>query len=427
MVGKHMWELSDFGRRFAGVVGINALMEDLGDALSSNRDMLMLGGGNPSHIPAVQARIRERAGKLLAMPGQFEHVVGDYDAPQGATAFREVLADLLQRSYGWQISTRNIALTNGSQNSFFFLFNLFAGKTNAGGKRKRILLPLTPEYIGYTDVGVEPDLFLARRPEITRLGADMFKYHIDFENLSVGDDVGAICVSRPTNPTGNVLTDAEVLRLSGLAQEAGVPLILDNAYGTPFPNIIYQDVQPIWNENTIICMSLSKLGLPGVRTGIVVAPEHIIRIVACMSAVFCLAPNSMGAALAMDLVQSGEITRMSRDLIRPYYERKVQRAVEELRAYMHGIPFAMHKPEGALFLWLWFEGLPISSRALYERLKARGVLVVPGSYFFPGLEEDWRHREECIRITYAQDEDVVSRGLRILADEVRAIYAGKRA
>ena len=45
--------------------------------------------------------------------------------------------------------------------------------------------------------------------------------------------IGAICCSRPTNPTGNVLTDGEMARLDTLAQEHGIPLIIDNAYGIP--------------------------------------------------------------------------------------------------------------------------------------------------------------------------------------------------
>ena len=35
--------------------------------------------------------------------------------------------------------------------------------------------------------------------------------------VPVGDDIGAICVSRPTNPPGNVLTDDEIARLKSLA------------------------------------------------------------------------------------------------------------------------------------------------------------------------------------------------------------------
>ena len=83
--------------------------------------------------------------------------------------------------------------------------------------------------------------------------------------------VGAICCSRPTNPTGNVLTDGEMARLDALAQEHGIPLIIDNAYGMPFSNIIYSDVTLNWHENIILCFSLSKICLPGVRTGIIIA------------------------------------------------------------------------------------------------------------------------------------------------------------
>ena len=55
------------------------------------------------------------------------------------------------------------------------------------------------------------------------------------------------------------------------------PLIVDNAYGAPFPNIIFTEVKPVWNENTILTMSLSKLGLPGTRTAFMVGPPNIVR------------------------------------------------------------------------------------------------------------------------------------------------------
>ncbi len=416
-------ELSDFGNRFRGKIGISELMDDLGQALEGDRSMLMLGGGNPSHIPAVQALLRKRMEHILARPGEFERVVGDYDTPQGARLFIEALVELFRREFGWKIGPENIALTNGSQNSFFYLFNMFAGRFG-GDRLRRVLLPLTPEYIGYADVGLEDDFFRAARPEIERIDEHVFKYRVDFDRVAVSDDVGAVCVSRPTNPTGNVLTDDEIGTLGRMAAAGQAPLIIDNAYGTPFPNVIYEDVQPVWDANTVVCMSLSKLGLPALRTGIVVADEAIVRVISRMTAVFSLAPGSMGAALAFDMVRSGEITRVSREIIRPFYERKARRAVAQLTDEMSGLPFAVHKPEGAIFLWLWFEGLPVTSSELYERLKTRGVLVVPGHFFFPGLQDDWRHRDECIRVTYAQDDAVVEQGLSIIADEVRKVYAG---
>jgi valine--pyruvate aminotransferase len=46
-----------------------------------------------------------------------------------------------------------------------------------------------------------------------------------------------ICVSRPTNPTGNVITDEELIKLDALANQHGIPLVIDNAYGVPFPGL----------------------------------------------------------------------------------------------------------------------------------------------------------------------------------------------
>ena len=251
MVRLKMFEVSKFGKKVFKRSGIGQLMDDLGHALAAGPNIRMLGGGNPAHIPAVEKRFRESMLNLLHDRGRFERVIGDYDPPQGNREFIEAVARLLGKEFGWDIRPENIALTNGSQSSFFILFNIFAGPFDKG-VNKKILLPLTPEYIGYCDLGLSEDLFVSSRPEITHIEDHIFKYHGNFDRGRVTDEVGAICVSRPTNPTGNVLTDTEVEKLSVLAAASNVPLIIDNAYGTPFPNIIFTDAKPLWNENTIL-------------------------------------------------------------------------------------------------------------------------------------------------------------------------------
>jgi len=414
-------EFSKFGEKFTRKAGITQLMDDLGAAMAGG-DMLMLGGGNPAHIPEVQDIFRKKMEAILAEPRAFETMVGNYDGSRGNEAFIEALADMLRESFGWDITAKNIALTNGAQSGLFYLFNLFAGEMPDGSK-KRILFPLTPEYIGYADAGLADDFFRAGRPKIELLDDMLFKYHVDFDELVVGDDIGAMCVSRPTNPTGNVLTDAEILHLDAIAEDKGIPLIIDGAYGTPFPNIIYSDAKPFWSRNTILTMSLSKFGLPNLRTGIVIAPEEIAAAIGGINGVMHLAPGGLGARLAMDMVQTGEIMQVSREVVQPFYKRKAFQTLDWCREELARFPCKIHKPEGALFLWLWFQELPCTSKELYERLKARKTLVVPGSYFFPGLDHEyWQHKHECIRLTYAQDGGVVRKGIGILAEEVRKLY-----
>jgi valine--pyruvate aminotransferase len=416
-------EFSSFGKSFSSDAGIVQLMDDLGNALSVNKSMLMLGGGNPGQIPEVQARFRQRMRDILDEGDQFERLIGDYDPPQGESRFIEALAGLLKRELGWPLGPGNIAITNGSQSASFMLFNMLAGNDDAGRVR-RILLPLTPEYIGYADQGILADTFTANRPAIEHLDDHLFKYHVDFDRLTIDDDIGAICLSRPTNPTGNVLTDDEVAKLMGLARRHDIPLILDNAYGTPFPHIIFTDATPVWDDNVILCMSLSKVGLPGVRTGIVIANEQVIRGLAGVNAIVNLTTGGFGAALTVEMIESGEIISISNDVIRPFYQDKALRAVEWVRRELAGCDFRIHRPEGAIFLWLWFPDLPITSAVLYQRLKERGVLVIPGHHFFPGLREDWRHTHECIRVTYSQSPEVVEKGIAIIAEEVKHAYDG---
>lgn len=414
--------LSKFGEKFTRKAGITQLMDDLGSAMAGG-NMLMLGGGNPAHIPEVQQRFRRRMEEILADPGGFEAMIGNYDGTRGNEAFIEALASLLSDEFGWDISPKNIALTNGAQSGLCFLFNLFAGDMPDGSKKK-ILFPLTPEYIGYADAGLTDDFFAARRPSIELIGSRQFKYHVNFDELQVGDEIGAICVSRPTNPTGNVLTDAEILHLEAICEDRGIPLIIDGAYGTPFPNIIYSDARPIFTPNTILTMSLSKFGLPNLRTGIVIAKEEIAAAIADINGVLNLAPGGVGSKLALEMVRSGEIMQTSKEIIRPFYQRKAYHALDLFEQHLGDVPCKIHKPEGALFLWLWFQELPVTAAKLYERLKERKTLVVPGSYFFPGLENEyWQHKHECIRVTYAQDDAVVEQGIQIICEEVRKLYS----
>jgi valine--pyruvate aminotransferase len=412
---------SEFALRLASGSGIEELMEDLGRAMAgSHGEMRMLGGGNPAPIPEIQALWRQRMQELLADQGAFDRMLGNYDPPAGNAAFLDAVAGLLRREFGWDLTRENIAITAGGQTAFFFLFNLLAGRFGEGRHRK-ILLPLVPEYIGYANQGLSEEIFRAVEPRIEKRGRHEFKYHIDFDKLRIDADVGAVCFSRPTNPSGNVLTDTEVRRLDTLAREAGVPLIIDNAYGTPFPGILFREATPIWNENIILTLSLSKLGLPGTRTGIVVARPEIIRSLGSLNAVVGLANGNVGQILVRPLLENGEILRLSREVIRPFYERKAALAKAWIVEFFDDdLDYFVHASEGALFLWLWFPGMKIPAETLYQRLKARGVLIVPGHYFGVGAPADWQHGHQCIRLSFAMDEKSVREGIAILAEEVKA-------
>lgn len=436
-------QFSKFGEKFTKNSGILQLMDDLGNALNSEQPINMLGGGNPARIDTVNQTYWS-VFKTLAegdMGSMAIENIGNYSTPQGDAKFIAALVDFFNRHYDWGLTTDNIALTNGSQNAFFYLFNLFGGQFDdqaQGSIDKKILLPLAPEYVGYADAHVDGQHFIAVPPSIEFVqhqGEDgFFKYRVDFdtlENLAElhNGEIGAICCSRPTNPTGNVLTDDEMARLEAIAKRFDIPLIIDNAYGMPFPNIIYSQATLNWNEQIILCFSLSKIGLPGVRTGIVVANPQVVKAISSLNAIVNLAPTRFGAAIATPLLQDDRLKDLSDNHIRPFYQGQAKLAVQLLKQELGDLPspynnaMKIHKPEGAIFLWVWFKDLPITTVELYERLKAKGTLIIPSEHFFVGVDtENFKHAHECIRLSIAQDDETLKKGIATIGEVVRAVY-----
>ncbi|GAB6089897.1 valine--pyruvate transaminase [Spirochaeta dissipatitropha] len=434
---------SDFGHKLTARSGILELMDDLGKAMQSPGKKFMLGGGNPGVIPEVNAVWRRRMQEILANGDEFERGIGNYDTPQGKQIFLESMAALLRKEYGWDVGPENIGVTNGSQTAFFILFNLLSGRLDAERGQgvsqlalpghdtsvghNKILLPFTPEYIGYADQGIGEDHFVSQRPVITMTGEHEFKYQVDFDSLEISPDIGAICVSRPTNPTGNVLTDEEIQRLDRLAKDNGIPLMIDNAYGTPFPNIIFNNATPIWNPNIILGLSLSKIGLPSTRTGILVARPELIEAVSAVNAITSLSNGTLGQLITGPMLESGELLEISREIIKPFYSQRSISAQESMKRHFGGLPWRVHRSEGALFLWVWFDHPDIDTFELYQILKKRNVIIVPGKYFFYGIDnrtrsiDSWQHRNQCFRMNFAGDPEMIDEALGIIAEEVRKL------
>jgi valine--pyruvate aminotransferase len=430
-------QFSDFGRKLCGPSGINQLMDDIGKPLPQNIPVCQMGGGNPARIPEVEAMYRAQMGKILNHGDDFENLTGRYDAPQGRTSFIEFCAAYLSKTFGWNIGPENIAVTNGSQSAFFYLFNMFSGTCTEGVAencrkiKKTVVFPLVPEYVGYADQGIESGTFIGIPAGFSLYPDHTFKYHIDFERLGQyledHDNAGALCVSRPTNPTGNVLTDDEIHHLACLAERHGVPLFVDNAYGLPWPDIIFSDAKPYWDENVVLSMSLSKIGLPALRTGIIIAQKELINAVSRMNAIAALASGSMGQALAGELIGNGVLVETAKNSVRPFYEKKSAYMQKCIHNYFSGTNYYIHKSEGSIFLWLLMPDLSIPTKELYKLLKLQGVFVMPGEYFFFGSApdgsqppvEEHPHFTKCLRLNYARPDSEISRAVRIISELYR--------
>ncbi|MCU4674591.1 valine--pyruvate transaminase [Catenovulum sp. 2E275] len=412
-------KLSQFGQQLTLDSGIFDLMADLGQALNVNPDLLFLGGGNPAKIEAFEQLIADYLHQIADDPKALNQLVGIYQSPQGSEILLDLLVEYFNQNYDWPISRKNIAITNGSQSAFFILINMLAG--HHPDAHKHFLFPVVPEYLGYSDQALGEGYFKGCKPQIELIGEREFKYKIDFEKLNITAQTAAMCVSRPTNPTGNMISDQELAQLSELARNHRIPLIIDCAYGAPFPDICYQPLMHPWDENHINVFSLSKLGLPAVRTGIVIANEDIINSLVKVNTIMSLANGNLGPALLTKLLQNNQLDLLCEQHIKPFYQQKRDHLISQIQAKFSGIQYRIHQPQGAFFVWLWFENLNISSTELYQILKQKGVLVMDGYPFFFALPDDWSHKHQCLRLSYCQSDEILTQAVEIMAEVLHGL------
>ncbi len=399
-------KLTAIGKVLAFDAPIVQLMEDLGEALNDNPDSLFLGGGNPANVPQAQPVFAEHLQALTQMsPHQW---LGVYQSPEGNTDVRRSVAGYLQSRCDWPVTADNIALVGGSQTAFFILLNLFCDTRNPA------LLPMVPEYLGYGSQTLSRDSFSVTRPLIDEFADHRFKYHVDFDALSRKPSAGLLCVSSPANPSGNVLAVGEMKQLAEHARVRDVPLVLDYAYGKPFPGLVWGDQRPFWQAGSIAVLSLSKLGLPGVRCSVVVADPEVIQLVARANTIISLAGPNLGPAVLKRLIDSGDMDRLSRDILPSFYQAQRQVLVDLIDKHLAPFDYALHEPEGGFFVWLWLRHLPITAMELYQRLKCEGLLIMPGETFF-FTEHTWHHARQCIRLTYCQPPEVLEQAIKCLA------------
>ncbi|MGF1541460.1 MAG: valine--pyruvate transaminase [Pleurocapsa sp.] len=416
--------LSQFGSQMSQLTGVRAIMKDIIETLRNNvgQDFINLSAGNPVILPQVEQLWRDCTQELLNS-SEYSEVVCRYGSSQGYTPLIEAVVNDFNSRYGLNLSDGHILITPGSQALYLYGANAFGGYTKQG-ELKHIVLPLSPDYTGYGGVSLTPEALVAYQPTLEiETEKHRFKYRPDFSRLQISDRTGCVIFSRPCNPTGNVLSDTEVSRITALAAEYQVPVLIDSAYATPFPALNFTPMTPQFGKNILHCMSLSKAGLPGERIGIAIGEPELIQTLESFQTNACIHSSRYGQAIAAKAIASGRLAEISLSVIRPHYQRKLAILEDTLdKAMPQNLPWFLHRGEGAIFAWLWLQDLPLTDWEFYQELKQVGVIVVPGSSFFPGLKANWQHKQECLRISLTATETEIATAMQRLAAVATKVY-----
>ena len=189
-----------------------------------------------------------------------------------------------------------------------------------------------------------------------------------------------VAVSNPNNPTGHILTDAEMAQVVAAADRVGAWLLADEVYAGS--ERLRREVTPsFWGryDRVIATGGLSKAyGLPGLRIGWVVAPAGLANEIWARQDYTTISTSILSntlAAVALAPDTRARLIARGRRYIQEGFDLLARWAAE------HGRLLTLTPPDAGAIAFVRY-ALPLDSTELSRRLLAEAnVLVAPGDHF----------------------------------------------
>ena len=302
---------------------------------------------------------------------------GHYTPAAGLPALREDIAAYYRRRYGLTLDPGRVIVTPGASGALqlAMLAALDPGQT---------LVIADPSYPCYRQIGA---LVGARIAAIPIGAGDGFRLTRARLAQAAPADIRALLVASPANPTGSVLSVADLAGLHQLCQERGAALIADEIYQGLTYDAADHTAAALGDEGVYVVNSFSKyFGMTGWRVGWVIAPRAAAPALERLAQnLFIAAPTlSQHAARAALAAATAPLLEGRRAVL----EQRRDVLWAGLRALGFGVAAP---PRGAFYIYARLpEGLEMDATELASRLlEEHGVAVTPGIDF--GLVDAERH------------------------------------
>lgn len=204
--------------------------------------------------------------------------------------------------------------------------------------------------------------------------------NLDELNDAVSADTRLVAVCNPNNPTGYILTEAEMDTIVATAERVGAWLLADEVYSGA-ERLTDTQTPSFWGRyDKVLAMgSLSKAyGLPGLRIGWVVGPADTIDDLWARHEYVAISATMLSnklAAIALSPDVRPRLIQRARDYIR--------RGFPILDGWLesHEGTFFLVPPQAAAIAFARYH-LDINSTELVDRLiREKSVLIAPGDHF----------------------------------------------
>lgn len=364
--------------------------------------------GSPFLFPEISELIIKSLVKISQQPN-IEKELGSYTNHYGLPNLIDIFVSRCSEDFGKQIKPDNIVITTGAQAALFYI------QEYINKKGQRILYPFGIDFPGTASSLMNVPSVGTYRQKIVSDG--IMIPELDFETFD-WENVGAVILSRPHNPTGYVLTSQELERLASEANKRGAFLVLDETYALPFAPISqnYKSIDP---PSTVHIYSFSKIGLAGERIGVAVGPTEIIAYMKDKLIKNVVQNSKIGQYIAISIIdflqKQPSLSRRLGEVYRTRWEY-CKTVIKKSCNINTNLKIALW--QGGGFLWCEWDGRKTGDEVFLILLK-KGVAVVPCSCF--KINNSRTKENRGIRISLGSDEKDLKRGVKIVAETLKSI------
>lgn len=320
-----------------------------------------------------------------------------YTPSGGLQTLKEAIIDKIARDQHLHYQPSEVIVCSGAKHALYVLFQAILDEGD------EVIIP-TPYWVSYPE-----QVRLAGGNPVFVKGLEANQYKINAEELegAITPRTKAIIINSPSNPTGMIYTQEELLAIGEICLKHNIVIVSDEIYEKLVydgnKHISIAQLSPELKKQTIIINGVSKShSMTGWRIGYALGSEKLIKAMTNLASHSTSNPTSIAqyAALTAYTDSQEEVEAM---------RKQFEQRLNIIYAKLITIPgFTCIKPQGAFYLFpnvseaaklAGYETVDDFAKGLLEEEK---VAVVPGA----GFGED-----NNIRLSYATSLDVLEEAI----------------
>jgi len=367
---------------------VMTVLDEVERMRAAGRDVVSLCAGEPSG--GAPAAVHERAAALHG-----DRAALGYSPALGITPLREAIAGHYRRWYGLEVAADDVAVTTGSSGAFVLAF----------------LAAFSPgDRVGLTRPG-----YPAYRNTLAALGCEVVEIPVGpttgFQPtpalLEAAGPLAGLVLASPANPTGSMMSRAELTALATWCAERGTLLVSDEIYhGLAYapedaPGTCAWEID---RDNAVVVSSFSKYwGMTGWRLGWGLLPPALRGSVDALAGNLALCPPVPAQHAALAAFEERSYDEAQQRLAALAAAREV--ALDGARRLGWG-PVA--PADGAFYL---YAGVPLGEHPDSVSW-CRALLAQQGVALVPGVDFDAVDGVAFVRLSFAAGADAVAEAFR---------------